>query len=526
MTFLSITYGLFLLSTLGIYWSVEGRSLRLWVLLLASVVFYCSLEIQFMPLLLGMTLITYWIGRAIGSPLDWRVSNQDWEFAEQDWNRRRFALLWVGIILNLLMLLGFKYVPFLLESIGGLGDFAILWPNLNWVNFSWVNPTWPQVTFSAIPFTEITAQADWIRKTFSVLGISFFSFECIAYLVDVYRGAIASRDFLEFATYKLFFPKLISGPITRFHPFIAQFQTLHFPVPSQISEGLWLIACGAIKKLLLADHLATVVNLIFGSVERAGSGDLWLAILAYGFQLYLDFSGYVDVARGTAILLGFELPQNFDFPYFCTNIADFWRRWHMTLGDWLRNYLYFPLGGSRKGLVITCVNLMIVMLLAGIWHGDAWGFIVWGVLHGLALIIHRLTDSLSRDWRWLAGWWRSLPGTVLAWMMTQSMVFMAWIFFRLPNLKDSGLVLQRLWGHPADIQFAPKIYGETLQSDRLEITVMIGLLFIGMGIAYSVSRGLKLQLSWVVKLLLVPVCIYLAWLLAPNESAPYIYFNY
>jgi alginate O-acetyltransferase complex protein AlgI len=503
MTFLSIIYAVFLLSTLGIYWAAEGRSLRLWALLLSSLVFYCSLRIEFVPLLLVATLLNFLIGKGLGAPLDWRINNQEWEFARQDWNRQKFALLWVGIILNLLLLLGFKYVPFVLENLP-----TVLMP------------------FDRTLPPEVVGKADWFRQYFSVLGISFFSFECIAYLVDVYRGAAASQSFLEFAAYKLFFPKLISGPITRFHPFMAQFQTMHFPVPSQIAEGLWLIACGAVKKLLFADHLATLVNLTFSNLERAGSGDIWLGTVAYGLQLYLDFSGYVDVARGSAMLLGFELPPNFDFPYFCTSIADFWRRWHMTLGDWLRNYLYFPLGGSRKGLLRTCFNLVLVMLLAGIWHGDAWGFLVWGGLHGLALVMHRLTDSISRDVPLLWRWWKSVPGTVMAWVMTQGMVFVAWIFFRLPNLNESGLALRHLWGHPADIQFAPKVYVEALQSDRPHVVMMIGVLVAGMGVAFALTRGLRLQLSWAAKLLLVPLCLYLAWLLAPNESAPYIYFDF
>lgn len=485
-----------MLSALGIFWAVEKRSLQLWVMLLASLVFYSSLQIQYVPLLLVLTLVTFYMGQAIGAPMDWRIENQQWQFAQQDWNRRRLKLLWVGIVLNLLLLLGFKYVPFLLESIG-LGA----------------------------PVAQ--AQADWIRThVVAPLGISFFSFECIAYLVDVYRGAPATHDFLKFAAYKLFFAKLISGPITRFHPFATQLQSLQFPVPNQIAEGLWLIASGAVKKLLLADHLGTVVNLIFGNLERAGSGDLWLAVFAYGLQLYLDFSGYVDVVRGSALLIGLELPQNFDFPYFCTNIADFWRRWHMTLGDWLRNYLYFPLGGSRRGLGQTCLNLIVVMLLAGIWHGAAWGFIVWGLLHGVALAVHRLTDALTQQQPWLKTTWTSIPGIVFAWILTQLMVFTTWIFFRLPNLNESGLVFQRLFGHPADIQFAQKVYVETLQIDRLHLTLLLWAIVAGMGMAYLFHRGLKLQLNWTIKLMLVPLCLFAAWLLAPNDSSPYIYFDF
>lgn len=498
MNFLSIVYGLFFLSVLGIYWSVEGRSLRLWVLLVASLVFYSSLQIQYIPLLLMISLVTFYVGRAIGAPMDWRIENEQWQFAQQDWNRRRLKLLWVGIVLNLLLLLGFKYIPFILDTIGG---------GLN------------------LPLIE--QQADWVRRSLiAPLGISFFSFECIAYLVDVYRGAPATHDFLKFSSYKLFFPKLISGPITRFHPFASQLQNLRFPNANQVTEGLWLIASGAVKKLLLADHLATVVNLIFGNAERAGSADLWLATFAYGLQLYLDFSGYVDVARGSAILLGIELPQNFDFPYFCTSIADFWRRWHITLGDWLRNYLYFPLGGSRQGLSRTCLNLLIVMLIAGIWHGAAWGFVVWGVLHGIALVVHRLTEMLSKQYQPLQHWWQSLPGTVLAWAITQGMVFTTWIFFRLPNLRESGLVVQRLLGQSADVQFAEKVYVETLQIDRLHLSLLLWLLVGAMAVAYFIQRGLKLQLSGALKILLVPLCLFAAWLLAPNEAPPYIYFDF
>jgi alginate O-acetyltransferase complex protein AlgI len=225
------------------------------------------------------------------------------------------------------------------------------------------------------------------------------------------------------------------------------------------------------------------------------------------------------------MLLGFNLPQNFDFPYFSTSIADFWRRWHITLGDWLRNYLYFPLGGSRRGLIRTCLNLLIVMLVAGLWHGAAWGFVVWGAAHGLALIVHRLTEACSRRWQFLQAWWNSLPGILFAWLLTQVMVFTAWISFRLPNLQDSLLVLQRLWGHTADVQFAQKVYVEALQLDRLQLSTLLGLLGMGMGLSYLLHR-VKLKLNWPIKILLVPLCLFAAWLLAPNQSQPYIYFDF
>jgi alginate O-acetyltransferase complex protein AlgI len=339
-------------------------------------------------------------------------------------------------------------------------------------------------------------------------------------LVDVYRGAPATQQFLKFSAYKLFFPKLISGPITRFHLFATQLKAQQFPKPDQIVEGIWLIACGALKKGLLSDNIGTFVDLCFGNIQRAGSGDLWLATFAYGLQLYLDFSGYVDIVRGSAMLLGFTLPQNFDFPYFCTSIADFWRRWHMTLGDWLRNYLYFPLGGSRQGLLRTCLNLMIVMLIAGIWHGAAWGFVVWGAIHGLALVVHRLTQAYSDRVPSLKAFWLSIPGAITAWLITQFMVFTAWIFFRLPNLEDSLWVAQHLWGHAADAQFTQKIYLEGLKMERPQIALLLWLIVALMGVAYAFNRGLKVQLNWPLKLLLVPISFYLVWLLAPQGSLP------
>ncbi|WP_421659234.1 MBOAT family O-acyltransferase [Leptothermofonsia sp. ETS-13] len=496
MTFISFTYALFLVSILGIFWSVQQQWLRMWALLAASIVFYASLQPQYIPLLLAAAWITFRIGQVIGSPPDWRI--KDWQFAQQDWNRQRLKLLWFGIVLNVLLLFGFKYIPFVLSTIGAV-----------------------------VGSTPLQTQAEWTRENLiAPLGLSFFCFECIAYLVDVYRGAPAAQQFLKFSAYKLFFPKLISGPITRYQLFATQAQNQSFPGLDRISEGLWLIACGAVKKGLIADNLGVLVDLSFQNLQRAGSGDLWLATIAYGFQLYLDFSGYVDMARGSALLLGFNLPQNFDFPYFATSIADFWRRWHITLGDWLRNYLYFPLGGSRQGLVRTCLNLMVVMVIAGIWHGAAWGFIVWGILHGLALVIHRLTDALSDHYEGLRHFWQGAIGVVTAWLLTQIMVFFAWIFFRLPDLKDAWLMVQRLLGHPADAQFAQKVYLDTFGLEPLQIALMLGILAALMAIAYTFNRLLKLQLNWHIKLMLVPACLFAVWLLAPEGSLPYIYFDF
>ncbi|MEH2108587.1 MBOAT family O-acyltransferase [Nostoc sp.] len=499
MNFISIFYGLFLLSVLGIYWSLAQHKLRLWTLLIASLVFYASLQIQYIPLLLALTFINFRVGLEIGkntSPgkhsLDWQISNEEWQFAQGDWNRRRLKVLWVGIILNVLLLLAFKYFTPLFKFV----------------------------------FHIQANSPDGSFKLIAPLGISFFTFECIAYLIDVYRGAPATENFLKFATYKLFFAKLISGPITRYHNLANQFNTLELPSTDRVAEALWLIARGAVKKGIFADHLGIFVDLCFGNLQRAGSTDLWLATFAYGLQLYLDFNGYVDIARGSALLFGLVLPENFDFPYFSTNISEFWRRWHMTLGDWLRNYVYFPLGGSRRGLVRTCWNLFIVMLIAGIWHGAALGYVVWGILHGLALVVHRLTDSISDRFENLEQFWQNPLGIFVAWFLTQLMVFTSWIWFRLPNLQDSSLVIRHLWGYPADAQFAEKVYVEALNMSQSQLAWVLLALAALMSIVYAFNRMLKLEFNWPLKLVFVPLCFYAVWLLAPEGSLPYIYFDF
>jgi alginate O-acetyltransferase complex protein AlgI len=504
LTFISIIYSFFLLGLLAIYWLVKPLSWRLWVLLIASLIFYASLQIQYIPLLLIITLINFSLGKAIGTntapgphATNQNLSNQAWLSAQKVWNHRRLKLLWLGIFLNVIGLLSFKYVPFFLTNLAVGLALPSAQDGANWISTHLIAP----------------------------LGLSFFIFECIAYLIDVYRGAPATGQLLKFSAYKLFFPKLIAGPITRYHQFAGGLKTLQFPSSERLTEGVWLIACGAVKKALLADRLSILVDLCFGNLERAGSGDLWLAIVAYGLQLYLDFSGYVDIARGSAILLGFNLPENFDFPYFSTNIADFWRRWHITLGDWIRNYLYFPLGGSRKGLGRTCLNLLIVMLITGLWHGAAWGFVVWGGLHGLALAVHRLTQATSERLDGVKRWWESWLGMLFAWFLTQLMVFTSWVFFRLPNLKEANLVIQRLWGHTADIQFAQKVYIEALGLGRFPIALLLAALVASMGVAYAIQRGLKLQLNWPLKLTLVPLCLFCVWVLAP-KGLPYIYFDF
>jgi alginate O-acetyltransferase complex protein AlgI len=508
MKFISSNYTLFLCITLICYWGIaKTQNQKLWAIFISSVLFYISFnQLQYFPVILIMALVNYWIGKIL-------LESQIIEYKEirdrlgdeyfRRWlprgKQQRQRVLIAGIVFNILLLITAKYIPFLL---------GILSP---------VNPV------------GIQSLAVWMKANFlPPLGISFLSFESIAYLVDVYKGSPATGNLLKYAAYKSFFPKLVSGPITHYHQFAPQLNNLQFPSIERLTEAGWLIASGAIKKTLIADNLATFVKLVFdpNTLDRAGSVDLWLAIFAYGLQLYLDFSGYVDIVLGTAILFGINLPKNFDFPYMSTSIADFWRRWHISLGNWLRDYIYIPLGGSRLGLVRTCLNLFALMLISGIWHGADWGYIVWGAIHGIALIVHRYIHHLSEKTAALSSFWQSQWGHLCGWFLTQLLVFVTWIWFRLPNLSQSNLVLSHLWGYPRDAQFATKVYVDNLNlADSQIFLILIGLTS-AMAIAYGVDRSLKLNLNWRLKLTLIPICLYIVWLLSPTESLAFIYFDF
>lgn len=481
MDFLSLQYAAFLLTLAIIYWLIPQLQARLLVLLFASLLFYSLLQLQFVALLIASTGINFWLG------LQLKKSSKQFK----PW------LLGVGVGLNLSLLLFFKYMPFASSTIANLTGWQAGNDIATWATQNIIAP----------------------------ISISFFSFEMISYQVDIFRGAPPAKEFLNFAVYKTFFPKLLSGPIVRYQEFVPQLVSRSHPKAEDMMDGLWLIACGAFKKGVIADNLGQLVDLSLGNVERAGSGDLWLALCGFALQIYFDFSGYIDVAKGSALILGFKLPENFDFPYFAASISEFWRRWHMTLGDWLRDYVYIPLGGSRRGLVMTCLNLVFVMLIAGIWHGANWGFVIWGVWHGLLLAGHRVFMSINVRFDALLAFWKTLAGQILAIAITQAVVLVSWIPFRLPKLADMQLMLQRLFGKAADPQFGLKIYVESLGLTSGQIALLMGGLVVAMLVVYLCDRA-KWRLSFPVKLMLVPLCLYLVAILGPQRTLPFIYFDF
>jgi alginate O-acetyltransferase complex protein AlgI len=378
---------LFLPLVVGIFHSLPASAaLRLHLLTFASMVFYGWWDPRFLPLLVVMIGANWLIARAYS-------------------RSGRSALISIGVALNLAVLGGFKYANFFAEAVLGV-------MGVEFQRWSIILP----------------------------LGISFFTFQQISYLVDLRRGEARVYPFADYAAYVSFFPQLIAGPIVRHNELIPQFARLAARIDAEcVARGLVLFILGLCKKVFFADELAPLADAGF---EIAAAGDLpqtalaWQSALAYSLQLYFDFSSYSDMAMGLAGLFGFDLPVNFDRPYRATSIREFWRRWHMTLSRFLRDYVYIPLGGNRGGRVMTAVIVLTTMLLCGLWHGAGWAFILWGGAHGLAVCVNQL---------WAAGGMKMPAG--VAWALTLFFVIVAWVLFRAENLADAARVLQAMFSN-------------------------------------------------------------------------------
>jgi len=376
--------GYFLCGRLG------NRAAVIW-LALASLVFYSASNWQFVPLLVTSVAFNYLIG--------WLL------IASKLQGRQRFAVLTIGVAGDLLVLGIFKYAGFLAVNLDAI--------------------------FSAGLKVDILLP----------VGISFYTFTQIAFLVDAYRGHVAGYALPPYALFVTYFPHLIAGPILHHRDMIPQFEqpAAKRPNPHLILCGLMIFAIGLFKKTCLADGIQPLVSLAFGSGTPTFD-QAWIGALAYTFQLYFDFSGYSDMAIGISLMFGIFLPLNFNSPYKARNIIDFWRRWHMTLSQFLRDYLYIPLGGNRRGAVLRYVNLMITMALGGLWHGAAWTFVIWGVLHGLYLCINHAWIRFAPPVApWFAG-----AANLLAMMVTFLAVVVAWVFFRANNISSAFHILSRM----------------------------------------------------------------------------------
>jgi alginate O-acetyltransferase complex protein AlgI len=341
----------------------------------------------------------------------------DYYVAKKIWNtnsiRRKKILLISSLIGNLGLLGFFKYA-----------DFAILQFNILGNNFNLANE---------IPLLNLVLP----------IGISFYTFQTISYTVDVYRGQLKPSDsFKEFALFVSFFPQLVAGPIVRAKDFLPQLREKMNKSSGQLRKitldeknlkiGFTIMAIGFFKKMFFADNIAPFVNSIFESPLGYDSPIIFLATIAFGIQIYADFSGYTDIAIGAAMILGFKIPRNFNKPYFAISPSDFWRRWHISLSTWLRDYLYIPLGGNKKSPNRTYLNLFVVMFLGGLWHGASWNFVIWGLLHGMYLAIHKIIQKIFPTIS-IHPFFKSKIGKITSILVTQYFIFLAWIPFRVSD---------------------------------------------------------------------------------------------
>jgi alginate O-acetyltransferase complex protein AlgI len=410
--FNSALYGFFLIGTFFVFWMLRAHRIpRALFLVAASYAFYffgtydTALEqhpplgpVWWSVLCLGIIFV--------GSTLDYGIGR----LLEKTENpRKRKALLLASIFYYVGILALFKYFNFAVDSFVEL--FAALGVAVEPVHLHLV-----------LPF-----------------GISFFTFETMSYTIDVYRREIRAADrYLDYLLFVCFFPHLVAGPIVRPHQMLPQLARVPRVDTAQQARGLYRIALGLGKKVMIGDALAVTVGRVFDNPERYSSLEGLVAVYAYAVQIYADFSGYSDVAIGSAALFGYELPENFNAPYIARNLQDFWHRWHISLSTWLRDYLYIPLGGSRDGAFRTYRNLMITMLLGGLWHGASWNFVIWGALHGVAL-------AGTRVWqRWRGGAPPSALGTALSVVLTFHYVCFAWIFFRAPSFAHARVMIARM----------------------------------------------------------------------------------
>jgi alginate O-acetyltransferase complex protein AlgI len=466
MLFPTFTFFCFFVVVFGVYWSLRSQLRRLQWLLLASIYFYMSWN----PYLIGLILFSASTDFMAGLFL---------ERCQTAWKRK---LLLIGsIACNLSLLLFFKYVNFFLDSV-------------------YVAQTWLG-----------SAPNRFALDVVLPLGISFYTFETITYIVDVYQRRItAVRNPLEYAVFILFFPHLVAGPIVRPRDFVPQTRRFRRFNWDRFQLGLQFLLIGLLKKAALADQIALIIDPIFDQPGQNGTLMTWFAALGYAAQIYLDFSGYSDMAIGLAHLLGYHLPNNFNLPYLAVNVSDFWRRWHTSLSSWLRDYVFIPLGGSRGSRWQTSRNLMIVMLLGGLWHGASWTYMAWGLYHGLLLLAHRFAAPYLPDHP-------ALKPFKIA--LTFVSFCVGLVFVRAPNVGAAWAMIERM--------FVPCTAGIVAIADARHIVALLAVVAIGFLAASFVNfRQLERRLPAGVMGGALAALFYIALFLVPDHGKAFIYFQF
>lgn len=464
----------------------KKRVLRSAFLFLASLFFYFKTGGYFFTLLVISTLTDYCIGMLLG-----KAEKKVW----------RRLLLILSLVINLGLLGYFKYTYFVLDMLDNFAAVSI-----------------QRKDFAANLFNYILGTHFDISSITLPVGISFFTFQTISYTIDVYRRHLKPvRNIIDFGFYVSFFPQLIAGPIVRAKTFIPQIYQSIVLSEKWIWQAILLIIGGLFKKMVISDYLSVnLVDRVFELPVSYSGFEVMMAVYGYALQIYCDFSGYTDIALGAALLLGFRLPTNFNYPYKAISITDFWRRWHISLSSWLRDYLYIPLGGNRKGKIRMGINLFITMLLGGLWHGAALKFVIWGGIHGLGLIINKLTAFF-----W--GGNKSVWLKVLGWMVTFHFVIAAWVVFRVDSLENAEIMMDRirysfLSVNPM-VQISSNLY-------------LYGLLILGFVLHFlplKIRRYFKvsfLLFPVVLRIIIASTCLYFIVLLHQSDLQPFLYFRF
>ncbi|NEP17099.1 MAG: MBOAT family protein [Leptolyngbya sp. SIO4C1] len=471
MVFTEFRFLLFFAIVFGVYWSLPRNRWRKVFILLCSYAFYGFWDWRFLSLLIGSTLIDYFVSL--------RIADTEQPTAKRNW-------LLISLVANLGALGFFKYFNFFTGSAVGF--------------FDWLG----------LPVNSVTL------NVVLPVGISFFTFQTLSYTLDVYFGQLPpERNMLNLACFIAFFPQLVAGPIVRAADFLPQLQSMRLFSQVNVRACLLLFIVGFFKKACVSDNLAPLVDTYFAAPENFTALSAWIGVLSYAVQIYCDFSGYSDMAIAVAGLLGYELCLNFDAPYFASSITDFWRRWHISLSTWLKDYLYIPLGGNRGGKLLTYRNLMLTMLLGGLWHGAAWTFVIWGGMHGGALIAHREWAKWAKRTQ-NVGW---LAGTSAFWGMALTFywVCFTWIFFRAADFGTAATVVKSF---------------VLLQSPGVE---QLNVALLGVFVVLAGLHWVFYQPAWKLSLMRLPGQLFavgygfaIAALLTimPTSYAPFIYFQF
>lgn len=475
MTFASPEFLIFLIAVLAAYWSLPRQGQNV-LLVVASAVFYAWWDWRFLGLLYGAAGVDFLAALRI-------------ERSRSAPARRAWLLASLGV--NLGTLAFFKYANFFAGS-----------------------------ATAALAQVGIELQVQ-VLHVILPLGISFYTFQALSYTIDVYRGRMhAVRDPIQYYGFITFFPQLVAGPIERATHLLDQFRVARRFDAGEAADGMRQMLWGFFKKMVVADNLAPIVNTAYNDVGGASEWALVWATYAFAFQIYCDFSGYTDIAIGCARLMGFRLMRNFAYPYFSQDIREFWRRWHISLSTWFRDYLYIPLGGNRDGWWRTRRNLLIVFLVSGLWHGANWTFVAWGAIHGVLFLVWPSAASsrpVSPEDAPAAGRWWPSPGVAIRMLVTFHLVTFAWIFFRANDLTDAWTVLGKIGAAP----------GVPFQPPARSMVAYVGLLLVAEWVGRSRPHALHVErlpqpVRWAVYYAVVAVII----LKAQLDYTPFIYFQF